>query len=103
MSNCSDSERQDQNLTKRGGETVDEQAPSVNNTMHSEQPCIKRVHRWVLKFTPDEDRFLKQGIKRHGIGQWNAILRDSDFKFHYGRMADPLKKREELKQFFKLC
>ena len=71
--------------------------------MSSEQPCIKRVHRRVLKFTPDEDRFLKQGIKRHGIGQWATILRDRDFKFQDGRMADSLKKKAELKQFFQLC
>ena len=102
-SNCSDSERQDERLTKRRKETVDEQAPRASNTMSSEQPCIKRVHRRVLKFTPDEDRFLKQGIKRHGIGQWTAILRDRDFKFQDGRMADSLKKRAELKQFFQLC
>ena len=102
-SNCSDSERQDERLTKRGKETGDEQAPRASNTMSSEQPCIKRVHRRVLKFTPDEDRFLKQGIKRHGIGQWTAILRDHDFKFQDGRMADSLKKGAELKQFFQLC
>ena len=48
-SNCSDSERQDESLTKRGKETVDEQAPRASNTMSSEQPCIKHVHRRVLK------------------------------------------------------
>ena len=63
-SNCSDSERQGESLTKRGKETVDEQAPRASNTMSSEQPCIKRVHRRVLKFTPDENRCLKQGIKK---------------------------------------
>ena len=56
----------------------------------------RKLHR-VMKFTADEDDFLKQGINRHGYGQWTAILRDSDFKFQAGRTADSLKKRTGLK------
>ena len=56
----------------------------------------RKLHR-VMKFTADEDDFLKQGIYRHGYGQWTAILRDSDFKFQAGRTADSLKKRAGLK------
>ena len=56
----------------------------------------RKLHR-VMKFTADEDDFLKQGINRHGYGQWTAILRDSDFKFQEGRTADSLKKRAGLK------
>ena len=58
---------------------------------------VKRQHRRVLKFTANEDGFLKQGLERHGFGQWTAILRDPDFKFQDGRTADSLKKRAELK------
>ena len=58
---------------------------------------IQRSHRRILKFTTDEDKFLKEGIDKHGFGQWTAILRDSEFKFEEGRMADSLKKRAELK------
>ena len=56
----------------------------------------RKLHR-VMKFTADEDDFLKQGINRHGYGQWTAILRDPDFKFQAGRTADSLKKRAGLK------
>ena len=31
--------------------------------------------RHVLKFTKEEDDFLKEGITKHGFGQWTAILR----------------------------
>ena len=58
---------------------------------------VKRQHRRILKFTADEDGFLKQGLERHGFGQWTAILRDPDFKFQDGRTADSLKERAELK------
>lgn len=56
----------------------------------------RKLHR-VMKFTADEDDFLRRGINRHGYGQWTAILRDSDFKFQEGRTADTLKKRAGLK------
>ena len=38
------------------------------------QLCLKRKSRPALKFTEEEDNFLKQGITRYGMGQWTAIL-----------------------------
>ena len=58
---------------------------------------VQRNYRRVLKFTADEDDFLKKGIDRHGFGQWTAILRDPDLKFQDGRTADSLKKRAGMK------
>ena len=34
----------------------------------------QRNIRHVLKFTNEEDDFLKEGIAKHGFGQWTAIL-----------------------------
>lgn len=42
---------------------------------------FQRSHRRVLKFTADEDEFLKKGIHKHGFGQWTAIFRDPDYQF----------------------
>ena len=61
---------------------------------------ILRSHRnirHVLKFTTEEDSFLKEGITKHRFGQWTAILRDHDFKFQGGGTADFLKKRAAMK------
>ena len=58
---------------------------------------LQRKTRHVLKFTKEEDDFLKEGITKHGFGQWTAILRDSNFKFQDGRTADSLKKRAGMK------
>ena len=58
---------------------------------------VQRNYRRVLKFTAEEDDFLKKGIDRHGFGQWTAILRDADLKFQDGRTADSLKKRAGIK------
>ena len=46
-----------------------------------------------LMFTPEEDKFLKAGLKRHGFGQWKAILTDPDFQFQKGRTTNSLLSR----------
>ena len=64
---------------------------------HSNRLLSQGRPRRPLRFTTDEDDFLKRGIGKHGFGQWTAILRDPDFRFQKGRLADSLKKRAELK------
>ena len=59
--------------------------------------CSQRNIRHVLRLTKEEDDFLKEGITKHGFGQWTAILRDDDFQFQDGRTADSLKKRAGMK------
>ena len=41
--------------------------------------CIRRKR--PMRFTDDEDRFLKRGLKKHGFGRWKCILEDSHFTF----------------------
>ena len=66
-------------------------------------PFLKKTFRIlrnicpVLKFTAEEDTFLKEGITKHGFGQWTAILRDADFPYQDGRTADSLTKRAGMK------
>ena len=47
----------------------------------------------ILMFTPEEDSYLKAGIKRYGYGQWKAILRDPELHFQKGRTANSLLSR----------
>ena len=47
----------------------------------------------ALLFTTEEDSFLSAGIKRHGFGQWSAILKDPEYKFQEGRNANALLSR----------
>ena len=58
---------------------------------HSNRLLSQGHQRRPLRFTTDEDDFLKRGIDKHGFGQWTAILRDPDFRFQKGRLADSLK------------
>ena len=93
----------DKDIYARLGDSTLDAAPSVETVQNiSSSPkkdaLPKRIlhsqssSRHVLKFTTEEDHFLKKGITRHGFGQWTAILRDHDFKFQDGRTADSLEK-----------
>ena len=69
--------------------------PPERDAPPSSRLQIQRSQRRVLKFTADEDGFLKEGIDKHGFGQWTAILRDPEYTFQKiseGRTADSLKK-----------
>ena len=46
-----------------------------------------------LRFTEDEDKNLKKGLKTHGFGHWKAMLQDPHLRFQEGRKPDSLKKR----------
>ena len=71
--------------------------PKEKDSPLTNQLRVQRNCPRVLKFTADEDDFLKKRIDRHGFGQWTAILRDPYFTFQDGRTADSLKKRGGLK------
>ena len=94
----------DEDVNARLGDSTSTAGPSVEpvenvNTSPKKDALPKRILRsqrnirHVLKFTAEEDYFLKEGITKHGFGQWTAILRDLDFRFQEGRTADSLKKR----------
>ena len=71
--------------------------PPERNAPPTNPLRIQRSQRRALKFTAYEDEFLKEGIAKHGFGQWTAILRDPEYTFQEGRTADSLKKRAGLK------
>ena len=96
----------DNDVNRRLGHSTSCSEPSLETMEKTGMPTkkdkplslrIQRGRRQVLKFTAEEDNFLKEGINRHGFGQWTVILRDPDFKFQTRRVADALKKRAELK------
>ena len=98
----------DEDVNARLGDSTSTAEPSVEpvenvNTSPKKDTLPKRILRsqrnirHVLKFTAEEDYFLKEGITKHGFGQWTAILRDLDFRFQEGRTADSLKKRAATK------
>ena len=98
----------DEDVHARLGDSTSKAGPSVERVQNisstpKKDALPKRILRSqtnirrVLKFTTEEDDFLKKGITKHRFGQWTAILRDTDFQFQDGRTADSLKKRAGLK------
>ena len=72
-------------------------SPPSKVVITTENLQTQRKFHQAIKFTADENDFLKRGIDRHGYRQRMAILRDSDFTFQEGKTADSLKKRAVLK------
>ena len=55
-----------------------------------------------VKFTAEEDDYLKMGIQKYGPKNWSSILRDTEFKFQECRNRDSLRMRAESAAFKKL-
>ena len=98
----------DADVHERLGDSTSHAGASVERVQNissspKKDPLPKRILRsqrnirHILKFTAEEDDFLKKGITKHGFGQWTVILRDADFQFQDGRTADSLKKRAGMK------
>ena len=51
------------------------------DTPHSNRLLSQGHQRRPLRFTTNEDDFLKKSIDNHVFGQWTALLRDPDFRF----------------------
>ena len=51
----------------------------------------------LLRFTPEEDEFLRKGTKKYGLSQWSKILKDPEYTFHNSRTRDSLRVRAETK------
>ena len=52
-----------------------------------------------VKFTREEDEYLKKGIEKYGRKSWTNILKSSDFNFHECRTRDSLRMRSESAAF----
>ena len=49
----------------------------------------------LKRFSLEEDSFLKEGIKKHGVGKWSFIVADKTLKFHPSRTRDSLRVRAD--------
>ena len=55
--------------------------------------CLRGEKKVAFSF--EEDKFLFEGIKKHGKGRWSKILKDVTFSFHECRNRDSLRMRFE--------
>ena len=82
---------QEHNAEKSDSSLTDEDE-TITKTQYARQTEIG-ARRENVMFNPEEDKYLKAGLKRYGFGQWKAILRDSDFYFHEGETPNSLLSR----------
>ena len=75
-----------------GTDTKSNQNEPCTNSEYKHD-VAKPKRKKALLFTTEEDNFLSAGIKRHGFGQWSAILKDPQYKFQEGRTANSLLSR----------
>ena len=45
------------------------------------------------RFCPEEDKALREGVKKHGVGKWSIMLRDKTLLFSETRTRDSLRMR----------
>lgn len=76
---------------KPHNEGIDNEQKEEQPVATASTPCSRK--KKMLFFTAEEDRYLKDGIKRHGFGNWTAILNDERYKFQIGRKANSLLNR----------
>lgn len=65
---------------------------------------VKKVSKATknIKFSGEEDLFLLRGIKKHGLKNWSAILKDDEYTFQKSRTRDSLRVRADSAAFKKL-
>ena len=74
---------------------VEEQNSSTSSSINQKKYGLpKESNRKRVGFSPEEDDFIRKGVKTYGFGHWTSILRS--FSFRTKRMPDSIKKRAEL-------
>ena len=76
----------------------------INNkgSSTSRSLSINNTKSKAVSYGKKEDQNLLQGLKRHGHGNWMAILKDPLSEFHASRTLDALTKRVTSRTFLKL-
>ena len=74
-------------------ESSDDKNSTASNTLKEFKNSERRMR---VPFTPEEDSFIRKGIKKkHGFGHWTEILRSFKDNFRGSRTVDSIKKRAE--------
>ena len=74
---------------------VEEQNSSTSSSRNEKKHgSPKESNRKRVAFTPEEEDFVRKGMKTYGFGHWTSILRS--FSFRTKRTPDSIEKRTEL-------
>ena len=67
--------------------------PIVDVKEEQEKTTSSRVRKSTKKFSKAEDQYLLAGVKKYGIGHWEKIRCDPEYKFDTTRSRDSLRMR----------
>ena len=82
----------DENKSVENDCEIVEQLPAIPNKVNSTNLTDKlSTHRAGVRFTSDEDDYIRLGIKKFGLS-WSKILRHPDFHFNSCRVPNTLRK-----------
>ena len=73
---CAQASLQKESKMEHEGTKASEPGDDKNSTASDTVKEFKNSERVKrVLFTPEEDSFIRKGIKKHGFGHWTAILR----------------------------
>ena len=73
---CTQPSSQKESKTEHEGAKASKPGDDKNSTASDTVKEFKNSERVKrVRFTPEEDSFIRKGIKKHGFGHWTAILR----------------------------
>ena len=82
--------------TRRSAEAVMPQCSDMSVEVKKENASDNINLGLVQKrFSLEEDAVLKEGIKKHGLGKWSIMLKDTSLKFHPARTRDSIRVRAD--------
>ena len=70
-------------------ESSDDKNSTASSTLKEFKNSERRTR---VPFTPEEDSFIRKGIKKHGFGHWTEILRSFKDNFRSSCTVDSIKK-----------
>lgn len=96
---CTQSENNNSNVDEK---TEDDAVPSISSLPKVLDLAEKEIKKEELensmnvktkRFTEEEDKFIKSGVEKYGLGNWKRILVDKEYTFQPGRTRDTLRMR----------
>ena len=91
------------NTIQGDGFVIDTTVPIDNITVKEEVAKLETKRQGKnIKFSSEEDKFLFEGMKKHGRKAWALILKDETLNFHASRTRDSLRMRADSSVFRKM-
>ena len=93
---CAQASPQKESKSKHEGPKASESGDDKNSTASDTVKEFKNSERVKrVPFIPEEDSFIRKGIRKHGFGRWTTILRSFKENFRSSGTVDSVKKTAE--------